>query len=190
METVDAIIQHVDISNISKAFGLENNSFLILIIGSFIAGYICLTFYYKIYYDQDNEKWTKLDFSEKAIVSLIIGFLSIMISLFAVAIWQLSYRNDKNLEQFFSQLNYVIPFLYFTIISVFLTRKDNYKGLDFIKKYISYSITLIMILVFIFTFIIFYLIGNWYAILLILLFVVLFCRKNIVDIFKYKQTLD
>ena len=134
METLDAIIQHVDISNISKAFGIENNSFLILIIGSFIVGYICLTFYYKIYYDQDNEKWTKLEFSEKATVSLIIGFLSIMNSLFVVAIWQLSYRNDKNLEQFFSQLNYIIPFLYFTFISG-LTHKYNYKGLDFIKKY-------------------------------------------------------
>lgn len=184
METLDAI-QYIDISNISKAFGLENNSFLILIIGSFIVGYICLTFYYKIYYDQDNEKWTKLDFSEKAIISLIIGFLSIMNSLFFVAIWQLSYMNDKNLEQFFSQLNYVVPFIYFTAISVFFNRKDNFfKGLDFIKKYISYSVTLIMNLSFIFIFIILYLNRNWYGILLIFLFVILIYRKNIVNFFK------
>jgi len=170
VDTLD-IIQHVDLSILSNAFGIENNSFLTLIIGSFIVGYICLTFYYKIYFDQDNEKWTKLEFSEKVIVSLFIGFLTILVSLFAVATWQL-YYNDKVLEKFFLQLYYVSPFLYFKIISAF-THKENYKELVFIKKYILISIKIIMGLVFIFTFSIFYLIRDWHTILALILLIVL-----------------
>lgn len=169
METLDTVIQNVDISNISKVFGLDANSFLILIIGSFIVGYICLTFYYKIYYNQDNKNWTDLEFSEKAIVSLFIGFLSIMVSSFGVATYEFIgryiNRDYNNLSQFFSQLYYIVPFLYFTFIS-FLTHKDEYRGLDFIKKYIYYSMLGIIILAFLFLYIILFSIRNWNAMLL------------------------
>ncbi|MFH1230538.1 MAG: hypothetical protein V1709_03485 [Planctomycetota bacterium] len=188
---LDIVTEFIEVSNISKAFGLDVNSFLVLILGSFIMGYAGLTFFYKIYYNQVHQEWDDLEFSEKAIVSLFLGFLTILASLYAVGTWQLMYINNKNFEQLFSQLNYVFPFLYFVIISTFLARK--YKGLDFIKEYIWVSLNAIIILVLLFVLSIFYLIRNWYGIFLIIVLVVLYIigfklikkYNPFKDLFKY-----
>lgn len=176
MLDLDVVTQLVEASNISKVFGLDVKSFLTLILGSFIVGYTCLTFFYKIYYEQDNDKWINLNFSEKAIVSSFIGFLSILVSLFVVATWSLLYINNstEKLEQLLSQFYYIFPFLYFAIISVYLTRKYNYKGLVFIKEYIWISIKTIFIFIFVFTLGILILVGSLIGILGVFVIIVLY----------------
>jgi len=61
--TLEIFTQLANISGISKTFGLNVESLLTLIFSSVIVGYICLTFYYKIY--SDNKRWKDLDYSEK-----------------------------------------------------------------------------------------------------------------------------
>ena len=60
MEPLSFALELINSSNISKAFGLNDNHFLIVIFGSLIIGYICLTFYYRIY--SDNKRWAKLEY--------------------------------------------------------------------------------------------------------------------------------
>jgi len=167
--SLDFALEIINSSNIPKAFGLEANSLLIVIFGSLIVGYICLTFYYRIY--DDNKRWEALEYSEKATVSLIIGLLSILSSLYIVTIYQLSIPEAKNLEQLFSQLRYISPFFYF-IFFVVLTSKNNFEGLDFIKTYIWYSSNAIVVLNIIFMFLIFLLSGNWVYIIYTALFII------------------
>ncbi len=156
MPELDIFNLFIENSNISKAFGLDVNGFLVLILGSFIVGYICLTFYYKVYYDYSNRKWSELNFSEKAIVSLVVGFFGIFISLLAilVSIFTIFSDNIEQLNQFLLQLSYVTPFLYFIGFSR-ITAKCDYKGLDFIKNYIKYSFSLVVVLFLAFGLIIF-----------------------------------
>ena len=106
---LDATTQLIDIFGITRIFGLEVNSLLTIILGSLIVGYTCLTFQYKIY--DNNQRWTNLDHFEKVMVSMVIGFLSILASLYIVTIYQITFINSKDLEQFFLQLKYVSPFL-------------------------------------------------------------------------------
>lgn len=81
--------------------------------------------------------------SEKIIVSLLIGFLSIFISkiilvTIVIALYLFGIGIDKIIDQTLLQLNYIYPFVYFIIMSK-IAVKNNYKDLDFIKKYISLS---------------------------------------------------
>jgi len=159
--TLDSITQVISMFNIPKAFGIDINDFLTIILGSFIVGYICLTFHYKIY--SNNRRWTELDYFEKAIVSLIIGFFSILVSLFAITVYKFTIfpkENIDQLNQLFTQLKYLVPFLYFIGFSS-ITAKYDYKELDFIKKYIKYSFFLILGLSFAFALIVFYIIRSW-----------------------------
>lgn len=153
--TLDFITQVVSMFNIPKAFGIDINGFLTLILGSLFVGYICLTFHYKIY--SNNQRWTELDYLEKAIVSLVIGFFSIFVSLLAILVSKFTIFSDniEQLNQFFLQLSYVLPFLYFIAFSR-ITAKCDYKGLDFIKNYVKYSFSLIVGLYLLFGLIIFY----------------------------------
>ncbi|MCX9024798.1 MAG: hypothetical protein OIN85_01735 [Candidatus Methanoperedens sp.] len=178
--TVDTITQVISMFNISKAFGIGINDFLTIILGSFIVGYICLTFHYKIY--SNNQRWTELDYFEKAIVSLVIGFFSILISIYVVMIYQLTFPKDNidRLGQFFLQLNYITPFLYFIAFST-IAAKYDYKELDLIKKYISVSFFLFVNLNFAFALIIFYLIRSWSGFLLFLIIVIAFNYRQLKD---------
>ncbi len=176
--TVDTITQVISMFNISNAFGIGINDFLTIILGSFIVGYICLTFHYKIY--SNNQRWTELDYFEKAIVSLVIGFFSILISIYAVTIYQLTFPNDsiEQMGQFFLQLKYITPFLYFIAFST-IAAKYDYKELDLIKKYISISFFLIVNLNFAFALIIFYLIRSWSGFLLFLIVVIAYNYREL-----------
>ncbi len=163
LDNLEFLTQLANISGIPKTFGLNVESLLTLIFGSVIIGYICLTFYYKIY--NDNERWTGLNYSEKAIISLVIGFLSIFASLYFLLIYQLIYIrlgivSDEYLKQFFLELMYVSPFLYFIGFSA-LTSKSDFVGLDFIKKYMNLSFNFIIILNFALIFTILSLVRNW-----------------------------
>lgn len=175
MATLDIVNQFVENSNIAKAFGLDVNSFLTLILGSFIVGYFGLTFYYKIYYS--HETWKDLEFSEKAIVSVVVGFLTILLSQYTLVIIQLMIINDPNYkkyEQLFSQYTYILPLLYFIAISVILAKK-NYTELNFIKYYIWWCFIPIVGLCFILVSILLYLNKAYYGILeLIILILFIF----------------
>lgn len=159
--TLDSITQVVSIFDIPKAFGIDINGFLTLILGSIIVGYICLTFHYKIYFN--NQRWAELDYFEKAIVSLVVGFLSILVSIYAVTVYKyiiFQNNNIEQLDQLFLQLKYIAPFLYFIGFSA-IAAKYDYRELDFIKKYIRISFGLIVSLNFAFMLIIFYIIKSW-----------------------------
>ena len=160
MPILDIVNQFIENSNISKAFGIDVNNFLILILGSIIVGYTCLTFYYKIF--SNNQRWTKLDYFEKVIVSLVIGFFSVLVSIYTVTVYSfaLSQDNRELLGKTFLQMTYILPFLYFISFSK-ITAKYDYKELDFIKKYIGISFGLIIGLNFAFMLIIFYIIRSW-----------------------------
>lgn len=172
MPELDIFNQFIENSNISKAFGLDVNGFLVLILGSFIVGYICLTFYYKVYYDYSNRKWNELNFSEKAIVSLAVGFLSIFVSLLAILVSKFTIFSDKQLDQFLLQLSYIAPFLYFIGFSR-ITVKHDYKGFDFVKKYIKHSFSLILDLYLAFGLIISYISRSWAGFLFIFLVILM-----------------
>ena len=158
------ITKLIGISNISNVFGLEDNSFLILIIGSFIVGYTCLTFYYKIYHH--NESWKNLDYSEKAIVSLVIGFLSILASLYIITFYQHTFFKGTDLDQFFLQVKYISPFLYFITFSALaslphLTSESMHTDFGFVKIYILVSFVFIASLNYILILAILYFNKNW-----------------------------
>jgi hypothetical protein len=176
--TVDTVTQIISMFNISKAFGIGINDILTLVLGSFIVGYICLTFHYKIY--SNNQRWTELDYFEKAIVSLVIGFFSILVSLFAVTIYQLTFPKDsiEQMGQLFLQLKYITPFLYFIVFST-IAAKYDYKELDLIKKYISISFFLFVNLNFVFALIIFYSIRSWSGFLLFLIVVIAYNYRGL-----------
>ena len=167
---LDATTQLIDIFSITRVFGLEVNSLLTIILGSLIVGYTCLTFKYKIY--DNNQRWTNLDHFEKAMVSMVIGFLSILASLYIVTIYQFTLINSKDLEQFFLQLKYVSPFLYFISFSI-ITAKSNYEELDFIKKYIWVSFSLIFSLNFLLVLIILYVVRSWSGIFWIIILILI-----------------
>ncbi len=175
--TLDSITQVISMFNIPKAFGIDINDFLTIILGSFIVGHTCLTFHYKIY--SNNQRWMELDYFEKAIVSLVIGFFSILVSIYAVTVYQFTIPKDniERLGPLFLQLKYVAPFLYFIVFSV-ISAKYDYKELDFIKKYIGISFGLIVSLNFAFMLIIFYIIRSWagflFTISMILILVILY----------------
>ncbi len=170
--TLDSITQIINMFNIPKAFGIDINDFLTVFLGSLIVGYTCLTFQYKIY--SNNERWTKLDYFEKAIVSLVIGFFSILVSIYVVTIYQFTILKDniEQLSQLILQLKYLVPFLYFISFSA-ITAKYDYKDLDFIKKYIGISFALILSLNFAFMLIIFYIIRSWAGILFIISIIII-----------------
>ena len=174
MEILDSIALVAGDPNLSKAFGIDANNLLTLITGSFIVGYICLTFYYIVF--RPNEKWMKLEFFDKAMISLVIGFFSIIISLYIFSVYALLLKSEHS-EQLFAQLKYVFPFVYFIAFST-MSDKLNYKELDFIKKYISYSFLIVVGLSFLFLIIILLLLGIWvslfWIILSILIIVALF----------------
>jgi len=91
--TLDSFTQVISMFNITKNFGIDAQSFFILIFGSVIVGYMCLTFYYKIF--SNNERWTKLDYFEKVIVSLVVGFFSIIVSIFAVTVFLFTFSQEN-----------------------------------------------------------------------------------------------
>ena len=158
-------------TNIAKVFGLGVDSFLTVILGSFIVGYICLTFYYKIY--NNNELWTKLEFAEKVVVSSVIGLSSILVTLFVVTIFQLMLQLipiNKEFERTLAQLYYIAPFLYF-IVFWKRTAKNNYSELEFIKRYVLISFSYIQILVIIFILIVLSFAKEWITIFLLLLLI-------------------
>ena len=150
IDFTDFFIKFIENSNISKVFGMADDNLLILILGSFIVGYICLTFYYMVYNVNTNNMWEKLDFSEKAIISLAIGFLSILSSILFVSIFvatsHLLSSNDKNIEQLL-RLYYTYPFIYFTAFSALADKMKNYQDMEFIKAYLKYSVIFISILI-------------------------------------------
>lgn len=168
MNLLDASTQLIDILRISNIFGVESGTFLSILLGSFIVGYTCLTFKYKIY--DNNERWTNLDQLEKGIVSLVVGFLSILTSFYIVTIYQVTFLNNNGLEQLILQLKYVSPFLYFIIFSI-STAKSKFEEFDFIKKYIWFSFNFILTLNFLFALIMLYIIRYWIGIFWIILFI-------------------
>lgn len=91
VDILEILTQLINISGISDVFGLSVKSLLIVLFGSIIVGYTCLTFRYKIF--EYNQKWKALDYTEKTVVSLVIGFLSILSSLYIVTIYQLYISN-------------------------------------------------------------------------------------------------
>ena len=99
MEFIEYLTKFIETSGISKAYGLDPQILLILVFGSFILGYTCLTLYYKLY-AYNNKSWRDLDKSEKFLFSLLIGFTSIFISVYAFSIFtiakfQLGFINNK-----------------------------------------------------------------------------------------------
>ncbi len=170
MNLLDASTQLIDILGLSNIFGVESGNFLSILLGSFIVGYTCLTFKYKIY--DNNERWTNLDQLEKGIVSLVVGFLSILTSFYIVTIYQVTFLNNNGLEQLILQLKYVSPFLYFIIFSI-STAKSKFEEFDFIKKYIWFSFNFILILNFLFALIMLYIIRYWIGIFWIIIFILI-----------------
>ena len=149
METLETVTQIINNSSIPNAFGIGANSFLILISGSFIIGYICLTLYYMVYNADFNNKWKELNFSEKAAVSLVIGFLTIFNSLLIVELYRLFSNFSSILEQSFLQLNYLFPFFLFIVLSRLISYKKKNQKMEFIKKYIETTFILMFSLCFI-----------------------------------------
>lgn len=170
MELLETATQLINSSQIPEVYGLSDNFFLILLVGSLVVGYICLTFYYKVY--QNNNRWTKLDYFEKTIICLIVGFLSIIVSSYFVNIYKLTSVNNEYSNILFKQLLYVSPFLYFSAFS-YLSEISNYKELDFIKTYILRTVTLIFTLNFVLILIVFYIVKAWSGILLIILLILI-----------------
>ena len=170
MELLETATQLINSSQIPEVYGLSDNFFLILLVGSLVVGYICLTFYYKVY--QNNNRWTELDYFEKTIICLIVGFLSIIVSSYFVNIYKLTSVNNEYSNILFKQLLYVSPFLYFSAFS-YLSEISNYKELDFIKTYILRTVTLILTLNFILILIVFYIVKAWSGILLIILLILI-----------------
>lgn len=140
MEYLEYIKEFIELLDISKNFGIDIKSFLVFIIGGIIVGFICLTLYYRVY--GNNKRWVNLLFYEKTIISLVIGILSILASLFFIVLYQIIMVNNDSLQQLFIQLQYIGPFLYFIAFAA-LTMKYKYKGLDFIKKYILYTFIIV-----------------------------------------------
>ena len=180
METLGTVTQIINNSSIPNAFGIDANSFLILISGSFIVGYICLTLYYLVYNADSNYMWKQLNFSEKAVVSLVIGFLTIFVSILIVELYKLSTNFEKKLEQSFLQLNYLFPFILFVIFSWLINLKKKYQNMEFIKKYIMITVIWIFLLSVILISIVFYMIQNWLGILILFIpiIVLLFVSKK------------
>lgn len=177
---LEVVTQLIAVSEISKAFGLDVATFLTVVLGSFIVGSICLTFYYKIY--DNNKLWANLEIFEKAIVSSVIGFFSILASRYLFTLFQLIFGKDKELEYIFLQLNYVIPFLYFIGFSIF-TAKHNYAELDFIKIYVQRSFTFIAVLVFIIIFVILFFAKAWTDILWMILLILIIIAPSIYQMY-------
>ncbi len=170
MELLETATQLINSSQISEVYGLSDNFFLILLVGSLVVGYTCLTFYYKVYHN--NNRWTELDYFEKTIISLVVGFLSIIVSSYFVIIYKLTSVNNEYSNILFKQLLYVSPFLYFSAFS-YLSEISNYKELDFIKTYILRTVTLILTLNFVFILIVFYIVKAWSGILLMILLILI-----------------
>ena len=170
MELLETATQLINSSQISEVYGLSDNFFLILLVGSLVVGYTCLTFYYKVYHN--NNRWTELDYFEKTIISLVVGFLSIIVSSYFVIIYKLTSVNNEYSNILFKQLLYVSPFLYFSAFS-YLSEISNYKELDFIKTYILRTVTLIFTLNFVLILIVFYIVKAWSGILLIILLILI-----------------
>lgn len=170
MELLETATQLINSSQIPEVYGLSDNFFLILLVGSLVVGYTCLTFYYKVYHN--NNRWTELDYFEKTIISLVVGFLSIIVSSYFVIIYKLTSVNNEYSNILFKQLLYVSPFLYFSAFS-YLSEISNYKELDFIKTYILRTVTLILTLNFVFILIVFYIVKAWSGILLMILFILI-----------------
>lgn len=170
MNLLDDITQLIDILGLSNIVEVESGIFLSIILGSFIVGYTCLTFKYKIY--DNNERWTNLDQLEKGIVSLVVGFLSILTSFYIVTIYQVTFLNNNDLEQFILQLKYVSPFLYFICFSL-STAESKFEEFDFIKKYIRFSFYFIVILNFLFALIMLYAIRSWIGIFWMIIFILI-----------------
>ena len=131
MELLETATQLINSSQIPEVYGLSDNFFLILLVGSLVVGYICLTFYYKVY--QNNNRWTELDYFEKTIICLIVGFLSIIVSSYFVNIYKLTSVNNEYSNILFKQLLYVSPFLYFSAFSYLseISRIGFYQDLHF-----------------------------------------------------------
>lgn len=170
MELLETATQLINSSQIPEVYGLSDNFFLILLVGSLVVGYTCLTFYYKVYHN--NNRWTELDYFEKTIISLVVGFLSVIASSYFVIIYKLILVNNEYSNILFKQLLYVSPFLYFYTFS-YLSKRSNYKELDFIKTYVLRTLTLIFSLNFVLILIVFYIIKAWSGILLIILLILI-----------------
>ena len=178
MPILEIVNQFIENSNISNAFGIDANSFLILISGSFIVGYICLTLYYMVYNDDSNDKWKELNFSEKAIVSLVVGFLSIISSQYLIIIFKFTNNFDKKLEHLFLQLNYMVPFILFIVFSSVLNLNKKYQEMEFIKEYIKVGAIWIFLLNVILLFIILYIIQSWFGIAILTILIIFLYSIN------------
>jgi len=171
MELLETATQLINSSHIAEVYGLDDNFILILLVGSLVVGYTCLTLYYKVYHN-NNDRWTELDYFEKAIISLIVGFLSVIASSYFVIIYQLILGNNEYSNILFLQLLYFSPFLYFLAFS-YLSERSDYKDLDFIKTYILKTAILISTLNFVLILIVFYIVKAWNGIGLIIIFIII-----------------
>jgi len=172
MDWPKALMEIMDKSEITEAFNLNLNSFVVIILGSLIIGLTCLTIYYTVYYE--NKRWSSLKYFEKSMIGFIIGLLSILCSSFFVASLQLIYKKYEQMDQMLQQLIYLGPFLYFVAFCL-VNSKKIYKKLDFIKDYIQFSCIFIFGMSFVLLILIFIIyqlwLGLFYTIILLLFFV-------------------
>ena len=54
MEFLEILINFIQQSDISEVFNLDNSSLIILLVGSFLVGLICLTLFYSVFYGNKN----------------------------------------------------------------------------------------------------------------------------------------
>ncbi len=139
MSFFDLVKGLIDATDFSKAFGINSNIFIFIVLSSLLVGFVCLSFYYRIYNKQ--KEWGQLDVIDKFSLAGVIGFLSILTSLFLVAFIELIFAKqtsqNESLSQTIGQLKYFMPFVYFYFLTAHF---EKISGLDFIRKSVWMSL--------------------------------------------------
>lgn len=139
----------INASDVTQVFGLTTEQLIFVFASSVVVGHISLTYYYV--FGSKSKAWAELHLLEKSVISLVVGFLTILVSLFLqlliVIIASAGKLNGDPLAGFpLAQFKYILPFGWFYLmykISKGKKVKARTRGLDFIKWY---SVTSLIVL--------------------------------------------
>ncbi len=125
----------LDLSKLHEVFGVNKESLIWLLSASIIFGIVCLTTYYYVYANKkEKDNWNKINYLEKVIISLIIGFITILTSLLIITSIELMLiLTGSTPNDFVFQFGYLLPFILF-----YFGYKNHEKRSNFIKSYFHF----------------------------------------------------
>ena len=141
MDIIGTVIELVDLPKTAGLFDITLGNLILLVLAGYIIGLSCLTVTYSIYFK--NKAWSQLAFLEKSVLSFVVGALMMVVSTLFFAIANLTVWED---------INRIIPFFIFVgpiilFITIFKYNPDLIPNqLDFLKKIIHVTLSLIFFL--------------------------------------------